>query len=126
MLSSISYYIEDKLNLRRKEPSILNKLSQEYSECESRETMSKINSPTACSTEISSLEDLLKTSLKDGLSSKEVSHRKKLYGGNDFDIGEETPIWKKYLMMVKCYELLSIFLHIIVFSGKQYFLKLKQ
>lgn len=66
-----------------------------------KDTMVKISSQTACSTEIPSMEDLLKTSMKEGLSSKEVSHRQKLYGGNDFDIGEETPLWKKYLFMVK-------------------------
>ena len=65
-----------------------------------KDTMVKISSQTACSTEIPLMEDLLKTSTKEGLSSKEVTHRQRLYGGNDFDIGEETPLWKKYLLMV--------------------------
>ena len=74
-----------------------------------KDTMVKISSQTACSTEIPSMEDLLKTSMKEGLSSKEVSHRQKLYGGNDFDIGEETPLWKKYLFMVKKNDFLLLF-----------------
>jgi len=71
-------------------------------------TMVVINSQKACSTESASLEDLLQTSLTEGLTSKEASHRQRLYGYNDFDVGEDTPIWKKYLMMV-CFTKLSVY-----------------
>ena len=49
------------------EPSLLN--TDNYNK------MVKMNSQTACSTEIASMEDLMQTSMKEGLSSKEVLHR---------------------------------------------------
>ena len=96
MLNFVTNYINKVLNSKTKVSDKNIELFQENY----KEAMVKINSQTACSTEIASMEDLLETSLKEGLSSKEVSHRQRLYGGNDFDIGEETPLWKKYLFMV--------------------------
>lgn len=97
MLNFIKNYLNQTFYTKAKVLDVEVELFQE----KYKDTMVKISSQTACSTEIPSMEDLLKTSMKEGLSSKEVSHRQRLYGGNDFDIGEETPLWKKYLLMVK-------------------------
>ncbi|XP_066929181.1 calcium-transporting ATPase type 2C member 1-like [Clytia hemisphaerica] len=89
------------LNIRQKQQQDTEPDREPLLNTENYNKMVKMNSQTACSTDVGSMEDLMQTSLKQGLSSKEVTHRQKLYGGNDFDVGEETPIWKKYLMMFK-------------------------
>ncbi|MGH0120903.1 UNVERIFIED_CONTAM: hypothetical protein FKN15_014087 [Acipenser sinensis] len=44
---------------------------------------------------------ILQADLQYGLSHSEVSHRRAYHGCNEFDIGEEEPLWKKYISQFK-------------------------
>lgn len=67
---------------------------------EELKVMVVIDSQKASSSDCTALENLFSTSVDGGISSKEAVHRQKLYGYNDFDVGEDIPLWKKYLLMV--------------------------
>lgn len=49
---------------------------------------------------IDEMERIFQTNLKKGLSEDEAKRRKRIYGSNDFDVGEDLPLWKKYLNQV--------------------------
>lgn len=36
-----------------------------------------------------------------GLTSREVERRKKIYGLNEFDVGPDVPMWRKYVDQVE-------------------------
>ena len=46
------------------------------------------------------LECDLSTNITCGLSTSEAKNRQALYGFNEFDVGEDTPLWMKYLNQV--------------------------
>ncbi|CAI9541675.1 unnamed protein product [Staurois parvus] len=43
----------------------------------------------------------LKADLQNGLNNAEVCHRRASHGWNEFDIGEDEPLWKKYIAQFK-------------------------
>lgn len=50
-----------------------------------------------------SIEDVLREFRSDvtlGLSDEEADRRKRIYGLNEFDVGQETPLWRKYVDQV--------------------------
>ena len=50
-----------------------------------------------------SVEDVLREFRSDastGLVDEEADRRKRIYGLNEFDVGQETPLWKKYVDQV--------------------------
>lgn len=47
------------------------------------------------------LEQDLQTNIEHGLLVNDALQRQKLYGYNEFDVGEEDPLWKKYLNQFK-------------------------
>ena len=49
---------------------------------------------------VEEMEKIFKTDLKKGLTEDEAKRRRKIYGSNDFDVGEDLPLWKKYLNQV--------------------------
>lgn len=42
----------------------------------------------------------LQADLQSGLNNAEVCHRRTSHGWNEFDIGEDEPLWKKYIAQV--------------------------
>lgn len=51
-----------------------------------------------------SVEEILKefnTHETNGLPNDEIERRRMLHGWNEFDVSEETPLWRKYLDQVK-------------------------
>ncbi|XP_063778427.1 calcium-transporting ATPase type 2C member 1 [Pseudophryne corroboree] len=44
---------------------------------------------------------ILKADLQSGLTNSEVCHRRISHGWNEFDIGEDEPLWKKYIAQFK-------------------------
>uniref|UniRef100_A0A4W6DML8 Calcium-transporting ATPase n=1 Tax=Lates calcarifer TaxID=8187 RepID=A0A4W6DML8_LATCA len=51
--------------------------------------------------ELSKPRSVLQADLQLGLSQEEVSRRRAYHGWNEFDINEEEPLWKKYLLQFK-------------------------
>ena len=87
---------------KQKKTKLGKKQNKEESE-ESNEKMVPVLLPSDKATCISvdEMEAIFKTDLKKGLSDEEARRRKKVYGSNDFDVGEDLPLWKKYLNQVK-------------------------
>jgi len=71
------------------------------SEEEEEEDMIFISSARASTCSYHEIETTLQTNIKHGLLSNEAEHRQKLYGLNEFDVGEDDPLWKKYLYQFK-------------------------
>lgn len=67
---------------------------------EKEEDMIFISSAHASTCSYHEIETTLQTNIKHGLLSNEAEHRQKLYGLNEFDVGEDDPLWKKYLYQV--------------------------
>lgn len=62
-----------------------------------------LSSEKASSISVDEMERTFNTDLRKGLAEEEAERRKKVYGSNDFDVGEELPFWKKYLNQVRLY-----------------------
>lgn len=45
---------------------------------------------------------VLQADLQCGLSQQEVRRRRAYHGWNEFDISEEEPLWRKYILQVIC------------------------
>ena len=60
-----------------------------------------LSSEKASGMSIDELERAFKTHVEEGLSEQEAKRRTKIYGPNDFDAGEDLPLWKKYLNQVR-------------------------
>ena len=71
-----------------KETSVINKM------------MNFLTSEKAASLDVAEIERLLDTSSNQGLTALECNRRKKTFGLNDFDVSEDTPLWKKFLFQV--------------------------
>ncbi|TNN02003.1 hypothetical protein fugu_009490 [Takifugu bimaculatus] len=55
----------------------------------------------ACELPINEVACVLQADLQVGLSHQEVGRRRAYHGWNEFDIGEEEPLWKKYIAQFK-------------------------
>ena len=60
-----------------------------------------LSSGKASSISVDEMERTFNTDLRKGLSEEEAERRRKVYGSNDFDVGEELPLWKKYCNQVR-------------------------
>jgi len=60
-----------------------------------------LSSEKASSISVEEMEELVQTDPSKGLSEDEAKKRKKAYGSNDFDAGEDLPLWKKYINQFK-------------------------
>ena len=67
---------------------------------EEEENMDIMNSQKASSLDYTQVEHDLRTNINNGLTTDDALHRQRLYGFNEFDVGEETPLWRKYLDQV--------------------------
>ncbi|CAB3407703.1 unnamed protein product [Caenorhabditis bovis] len=56
-----------------------------------------LTAENAAAHEIVPCAHMLRTSLEEGLTTAEASRRRQYHGYNEFDVGEEEPIYKKYL-----------------------------
>ncbi|XP_053401616.1 calcium-transporting ATPase type 2C member 1-like isoform X2 [Mercenaria mercenaria] len=66
-------------------------------ESESEEMMKTLPSSQACRLSVEETCQVLEVNPSKGLDSNEVVRRRAVHGHNDFEISEETPLWKKYL-----------------------------
>ena len=73
--------------------------------------------PFQSSAKVSSMstEDVIRdyrSDVSSGLTNEEAEGRKRIYGLNEFDVGEETPLWRKYFDQVGKYsQILMISCH---------------
>lgn len=63
--------------------------------------MTFLNSESAASLSVEETEKQLKTNLENGISSEEITERRKFYSYNEFEVGASDPLWKKYLEKFK-------------------------
>ncbi|KAH3774983.1 calcium-transporting ATPase type 2C member 1-like [Dreissena polymorpha] len=61
------------------------------------EMMKTLTSSQACHLSVEETARILDVNLSRGLDRAEVTRRRSVHGYNDFEINEETPLWKKYL-----------------------------
>ncbi|XP_052817483.1 calcium-transporting ATPase type 2C member 1-like isoform X2 [Mya arenaria] len=59
--------------------------------------MQTLPSVQACQLSVEETTRILDVNLSQGLDRSEVTRRRAVHGFNDFDINQETPLWKKYL-----------------------------
>ncbi|XP_077347633.1 calcium-transporting ATPase type 2C member 1 isoform X4 [Lithobates pipiens] len=60
-----------------------------------------LSSKKASELPVSEVAWILKADLQSGLNNAEVCHRRTSHGWNEFDIGEDEPLWKKYIAQFK-------------------------
>ncbi|KAH0627276.1 hypothetical protein JD844_002798 [Phrynosoma platyrhinos] len=56
-----------------------------------------LTSKKASELPVSEVASILQADLQNGLKNCEVCHRRAFHGWNEFDIGEDEPLWKKYI-----------------------------
>jgi magnesium-transporting ATPase (P-type) len=59
-----------------------------------------LSSAKVSSMSIDDVERDFQTNISSGLASSEAERRKRIYGLNEFDVGPETPLWRKYVDQV--------------------------
>ncbi|RXN00334.1 Calcium-transporting ATPase type 2C member 1 [Acipenser ruthenus] len=69
--------------------------------CEDEKMVPVLTSKRASELPVNEVACILQADLQYGLSHSEVSHRRAYHGWNEFDIGEEEPLWKKYISQFK-------------------------
>ena len=69
--------------------------------------MAAMSSGQAAKLSLDEITKHFRTDTVSGLSKEEVERRRKIHGLNEFDVVEETPLWRKYIDQVLYY------LHII-------------
>jgi Ca2+-transporting ATPase len=62
--------------------------------------MKTLPSSQACRLSVEETCQILEVNPAKGLDSSEVVRRRAIHGQNDFEINQETPLWKKYLEQV--------------------------
>ena len=62
--------------------------------------MALLSSENVTCMDVEEVERTFKTDVKIGLTNEEANQRRKTYGTNDFDAGEDDPLWKKFLNQV--------------------------
>ena len=77
------------------------RLINDLKDTDDQNEMIFITSAQASSTDFRQIESELSTNIELGLNTDEVKHRRKLYGANEFDVGEGEPLWRKYLNQVR-------------------------
>ncbi|XP_069504830.1 calcium-transporting ATPase type 2C member 1 isoform X2 [Ambystoma mexicanum] len=60
-----------------------------------------LQSKKASEIPVSEVVSILQADPQNGLTISEVSHRRTFHGWNEFDIGEDEPLWKKYISQFK-------------------------
>ena len=70
--------------------------------------MRSLSSQQACQLSCEETARFLDVNVSQGLNVAEVAHRKAVHGSNDFEINEDTPLWKKYMEQVGGKSLLFI------------------
>ena len=63
--------------------------------------MTFLNSESSASLTYEETARLLNTNIDSGISEGEINERRKLYSYNEFEIGDQEPLWKKYLEKFK-------------------------
>lgn len=64
------------------------------------EMMKTLPSSQACRLSVDEVCQILDVNPANGLDANEVVRRRAVHGYNDFEITQETPLWKKYLEQV--------------------------
>ena len=62
--------------------------------------MTFLSSEKVTCLDVEEVERTFKTDVKAGLTNEEATQRRKAYGTNEFDVGEDDPLWKKFLNQV--------------------------
>ena len=65
-----------------------------------------LSSAKVSSMSIDDVERDFQSQISLGLVSSEAERRKRIYGLNEFDVGHDTPLWRKYVDQVKTYKFL--------------------
>ncbi|XP_042328003.1 calcium-transporting ATPase type 2C member 1 isoform X2 [Sceloporus undulatus] len=60
-----------------------------------------LTSKKASELPVNEVSSILQADLQNGLKNCEVCHRRAFHGWNEFDIGEDEPLWKKYISQFK-------------------------
>nr|XP_028605889.1 calcium-transporting ATPase type 2C member 1 isoform X1 [Podarcis muralis] len=60
-----------------------------------------LTSKKASELPVNEVASILQADLQNGLKNCEVCHRRAFHGWNEFDIGEDEPLWKKYISQFK-------------------------
>lgn len=72
--------------------------NQEEKRCtENEEMMKSLPSSQACRLSVDEVCEILEVNPATGLDESEVVRRRAVHGYNDFEISQDTPLWKKYL-----------------------------
>lgn len=62
--------------------------------------MKSLTSSQACQLSVEQTCEILDVKPAQGLDRNEIVRRRAVHGNNDFEISEETPLWRKYLEQV--------------------------
>ena len=62
--------------------------------------MTLLSSEKVTCLDVQEVERTFKTDVNAGLTNEEATQRRKTYGTNEFDAGEDDPLWKKFLNQV--------------------------
>ncbi|XP_057690067.1 calcium-transporting ATPase type 2C member 1 isoform X2 [Corythoichthys intestinalis] len=77
-------------------------LSHRHEECGEDEMMVPVlSSKKASELPVNEVASALQANLQYGLSEQEVARRRLFHGWNEFDIGEDEPLWRKYISQFK-------------------------
>ncbi|XP_056618004.1 calcium-transporting ATPase type 2C member 1 isoform X2 [Triplophysa dalaica] len=76
-------------------------LAEVQPRCEDETMVPVLTSKRASELPINEVACVLQADLQFGLSQKEVERRRAYHGWNEFDISEDEPLWKKYILQFK-------------------------
>lgn len=62
-----------------------------------------LSSAKVSSMSIDDVERDFQSRLSSGLSNSDAERRRRIYGSNEFDVGPDTPLWRKYVDQVLSY-----------------------
>ncbi|XP_069393326.1 calcium-transporting ATPase type 2C member 1 isoform X1 [Paralichthys olivaceus] len=83
--------------LKKREPL----LSERQPSSEDETMVPVLTSRKASELPVNEVACVLQADLQSGLTQEEVNRRRAYHGWNEFDIGEEEPLWKKYILQFK-------------------------
>ncbi|XP_062254364.1 calcium-transporting ATPase type 2C member 1 isoform X1 [Platichthys flesus] len=83
--------------LKKREPL----LSERRPSSEDENMVPVLTSKKASELPVNEVVCVLQADLQSGLTREEVNRRRAYHGWNEFDIGEEEPLWKKYILQFK-------------------------
>ena len=91
---------ETRSNKKKKKKQTETKAGRNPTAEEKKDMMTVITSEKATSMDVNEMLKVFNSDIKTGLSDSEAKRRKRLYGANEFDVGGDEPLWKKYICQV--------------------------